>query len=125
MRDWAKEKRVQRFRRHRRVRKRVVGSPDKPRMVVFRSNRHISAQIIDDVHGSTLCSITSTTRDVQEELKSIKGKVEQSRYLGKLLAERAREKGIKQVVFDRGGHRYHGRIKALGDGARESGALSF
>jgi len=125
MRDWAKEKRVQRLRRHRRVRKRVVGSSDKPRMVVFRSNRHISAQIIDDVHGTTICSVTSTAKDVQEQLKGMKGKVEQSRHLGKLLAERAREKGIENVVFDRGGHRYHGRIKALGDGARESGALSF
>jgi len=125
MRDWAKEKREQRLRRHRRVRKRVMGSAEKPRMVVFRSNRHIGAQIIDDVQGITLCSVTSTSHDVQKELKDIKGKVAQSRHMGKLLAEQAREKGIERVVFDRGGHRYHGRIKALGDGARESGALSF
>lgn len=125
MRDWAKIKYEQRLRRHRRVRKRITGNAEKPRMVIFRSNRHISAQIIDDVRGTTLCSVTSTAHDVQEEFKNIKGKVAQSKHLGKLLAEQAREKGIERVVFDRGGHRYHGRIKAFGDGARESGALSF
>ncbi len=116
---------AQRIRRHLRVRKRVKGTPTRPRLCVFRSNRHISAQIIDDTRGHTLCSITTTARDVQELLKEAKGQVEKSRLVGRLLAERARDAGITKVVFDRGGYPYHGRVKALAEGARETKLLEF
>jgi large subunit ribosomal protein L18 len=127
MRDEAKLKREKRQRRHSRVRKRVVGTPERPRLAVFRSNRHISAQIIDDVHGKTLCSMTTACKTVQEATADLtgKGKIEKSRQLGEMLAQKAKEVGISRVVFDRGGYRYHGRVKALAEGARKDGVLDF
>lgn len=118
-------KRLQRSRRHQRVRKHLDGSSQRPRLCVFRSNRHISAQIVDDSKGHTLCAATTTAHDVRELLSDAKGQVEKSRRIGRVLAERARAAGITKVVFDRGGYLYHGRVKALAEGAREDGLLEF
>jgi len=103
-----------RYRRHLRVRKKVTGTTQRPRLVVFRSLKHISAQLVDDVAGRTLMTVTSA--GIESGKKS-----EKSLEVGKRLAARAKDAGIKQVVFDRGGYRYHGRVKAVADGAREGG----
>jgi large subunit ribosomal protein L18 len=108
-----------RLRRRRRVRAKVRGTADRPRLSVFRSNRGIGAQLIDDVAGHTVAAVNWTEGD----LKSLKA-MEQATKAGQLLAERAKAAGVESVVFDRGGYRYHGRVKALADGAREGG-LSF
>jgi large subunit ribosomal protein L18 len=113
-------RREARERRHRRVRRRVAGTAERPRLVVFRSNRGISAQLIDDLEGRTLAAAGSI-----ELKKSFKGnKTEQATEVGKLLAANAKQAGIEQAVFDRGGYLYHGRVKALADAAREGG-LTF
>jgi large subunit ribosomal protein L18 len=105
-----------RERRHRRVRGRVSGSAERPRLHVYRSNRGVSAQLVDDLEGKTLAAASWM------QLRSHKGtKTEQAAEVGKLLAAAAREAGIERVVFDRGGYLYHGRVKALADGAREGG----
>lgn len=108
---------VARDRRHRRVRKRVRGTAERPRLAVYRSNRYIYAQIIDDVQGATLVSASS----VESELRSERLTVDTAAKVGSLLGSRAKEAGIDAVVFDRGGYKYHGRIKALADAAREAG----
>ena len=107
--------------RHQRVRQKVRGSVERPRLTVFRSSSHIYAQIIDDVAGTTLAAASS--RDTLGSVEG-KGKTAVSTAVGKLLAERAKAKGVSKVAFDRGGYLYHGRIKALADGAR-SGGLEF
>ena len=112
-----------RIRRHRRLRKRVSGAPQRPRLCVFRSNIHIYAQIIDDVVGHTMVAASTTEREVRESTQD-KSKLEQAQYIGKLVAERALHAGVTKVVFDRGGFLYHGRVKALAEAAREAG-LSF
>jgi len=109
-----KTREQQRHRRHLRVRKKVSGTPERPRLVVFRSLKHITAQIVDDVAGRTLVTVTST------QLESGK-KTEKSLEVGKRVAARAKEAGITKVVFDRAGYKYHGRVKAVADGAREGG----
>jgi large subunit ribosomal protein L18 len=103
-----------RFRRHLRVRKKVVGTPERPRLVVFRSLKHIYAQLVDDASMRTLMTVS----DAKLEGKK---KIEKSGEVGKQLAARAKEAGITQVVFDRAGYKYHGRVKAVADGAREGG----
>jgi large subunit ribosomal protein L18 len=113
-------RRVARLRRHRRVRKHVVGRPDRPRLNVFRSLRHIYAQVIDDSREHTLVSASTMDQEVKAQLQGL-SKTEQAQVVGKVLAERALSQGIGQVVFDRGGYRYHGRVKALADAAREGG----
>lgn len=113
-----KEKREKRDKRHRRVRERVKGSTERPRLVVFRSLRHIYGQIIDDSEGKTLVAASSLVLNSESKNGS---KTEVAREVGKLLAQKAREKGIETVVFDRGGYKYHGRVKALAEGAREGG----
>jgi large subunit ribosomal protein L18 len=105
-----------RLRRRRRVRAKVHGSAERPRLSVFRSNRGIQAQLIDDVAGRTLAAASWTEGD----LKSL-GRMDQAKRAGELLAERAKGAGVEECVFDRGGYRYHGRVKALAEGARESG----
>ena len=105
-----------RLRIRRRIRKVVTGTAAKPRLSVFRSNKEIYAQLIDDINGITLVSASSR----EEEIK-VSGKIESAQQVGKLLAERATKKGIEKICFDRSGYLYHGRIKALADGARESG----
>lgn len=116
----SKKKREARDRRHIRVRKKVAGTTQRPRLTVYRSLRHIFAQIIDDHEGSTL--VAASSMDPQFKVKKVEGKkVDMAKAVGQLLAEKAVEKQIKQVVFDRRGFRYHGRVKALAEGAREKG----
>lgn len=114
-------KRAARARRRSRTRKTVVGTPDRPRLVVHRSLRNIEAQIIDDHSGHSLVGISTLSRDFG---KNGAKRVEQGRELGKMVAEKAKERGIDRVVFDRAGFLYHGIVKAVADGAREGG-LSF
>ena len=105
-----------RQRRHRRVRGKIFGSAERPRLVVFRSNRGIEAQLVDDLEGKTLAAASWLN------LKSFKGsKTEQAAEVGKLLAQKAKQAGVETAVFDRGGYLYHGRVKALADAAREGG----
>jgi len=110
----------QRSRRHKRVRKFISGNSDRPRLAVYRSNDEIYAQVIDDVAGHTMAAASSIDHALRDEVNG-KDKTEQSRLVGKLVAERAKEKGITKVVFDRGGFRYIGRVKALAEAAREAG----
>jgi large subunit ribosomal protein L18 len=109
-----------RARRHVRVRKNLAGTAERPRLNVFRSISAIYAQVIDDETGRTLISASSVDRELREKLKGMK-KSEQAKLIGQTLAQRAKDKGIDAVVFDRGGYRYIGRVKALADGAREGG----
>lgn len=109
--------RAQRIKRHKRVRSKISGTPETPRLDVFRSNAHIYAQIIDDVNGVTLAAASS----VEKGFEGSGGNIEGAGKVGKLIAERAKAKGIDTVVFDRGGYVYHGRVKALAEGAREGG----
>ncbi|OAG27226.1 50S ribosomal protein L18 [Thermodesulfatator autotrophicus] len=116
-----------RLRRKRRVRKKIFGTPERPRLSVFRSCKHIYAQIIDDVHGKTLVAASSLTPAIREKVLEAKkegGKTAVAKVVGEFLGQRAVEAGIKKVVFDRGGYKYHGRVKALADGAR-AGGLEF
>jgi large subunit ribosomal protein L18 len=108
-----------RLRRRRRVRAKVRGTADRPRLSVFRSNRGIQAQLIDDVRGHTLAAVSWT----EPELKEL-ARMEQAKRAGELLAERAKKAGVESCVFDRGGYHYHGKVRALAEGARESG-LTF
>jgi large subunit ribosomal protein L18 len=106
----------QRVARHKRLRKKVIGAPEQPRLAVFRSLKHIYAQVIDDATGETLAAASS-----QEKKLKATGNNEGAKIVGATLAERAKAKGVKRVVFDRGGFRYHGRVASLADGAREAG----
>ena len=104
-----------------RIRKRIVGTAQRPRLTVFRSGRHGYAQIIDDMSGRTLVEASTVSKELREELLAIKNPTERYKKLGTLTAKRALEKNITTVVFDRNGYLYHGRVKALADGAREGG----
>ena len=115
-----KSREQKRTRRHLHVRRRVAGTPQRPRVSVYRSLAEIYAQIIDDTTGKTLVAASTVDKDLREKLAKLK-KAEQAKEVGKALAIRAQTKGIQQVVFDRGGYRYHGRVKALADAAREAG----
>lgn len=108
----------QRRRRHRRVRKKVMGTPERPRLAVFRSNKHIYAQAIDDINGRTVASASTTEADVRGGSTAT---VAAAGAVGRLVGERAKAAGVTTVVFDRGGFRYHGRVAAVADGAREAG----
>ena len=112
-----------RIKKHKRIRNRFSGTAQKPRLSVFRSNNHMYAQIIDDTVGNTLVSASTLQKDVKAKLEKTNN-VDAAAYLGKVIAEKAVEKGIKDVVFDRGGFIYHGKIQALADAAREAG-LNF
>ena len=114
------EKELLRKKRHKRVRYKVSGTGERPRLNVSRSIQHIYAQLIDDTTGHTLAAASTLDTGLKSELKS-GGNVEAAKAVGKLIAERGKEKGIGAVVFDRGGYKYHGRIQALADGAREGG----
>jgi large subunit ribosomal protein L18 len=111
------DKNETRLRVHRRIRRRVAGDADRPRLAVYRSIAHIYAQVIDDRAGRTIVSASSNDKGASTKGGNIAGAKE----IGKLIAERAKEKGVTKVVFDRGGYLYHGRIKALADAAREAG----
>lgn len=117
-----KSRLLQRLRRHRRVRRKVSGSAERLRLVVFRSLRNIEAQLVDDDRQQTVLGISTLTSAVREVASAEeKPRIAQAFAAGKLLAERAREQGIDTVVFDRGGYKYHGRVKAFAEGAREGG----
>ena len=107
---------AQRLKRHKRVRAKISGTPERPRLSVYRSENNIYCQIIDDVAGHTLCSASSVEKGFEGG-----GNIESAKQIGKLIAERAIAKGIEQVVFDRGGYLYHGRVQALAEAAREGG----
>ena len=115
-----KRPRDARLARHRRLRRRVIGMTGRPRLCVFRSVRHIYAQVIDDVQGHTLAAASSLDSQVLQQ-KDKRTKTEVSKSVGDLVANRAQEKGIKKVVFDRSGYKFHGRVKALAQAAREGG----
>ncbi len=117
-----KSRRVQRAKRHRRIRKKIQGTAERPRLVVFRSLRNIEGQLVDDDSSRTLVGISTLT----EELRGFKAesrnpRVEVAKEAGKLLAKKAKDAGVENVVFDRGGYKYHGRVKAFAEGAREGG----
>lgn len=109
-----------REKRHTRVRGRVSGSSERPRLNVFRSARHIYAQVIDDTVGYTLAAASTLDAELRDSLKELK-KVDEAKQVGRLVAERAKAKGVEKVVFDRGGWLYHGRVRSLAEGAREGG----
>jgi large subunit ribosomal protein L18 len=115
-----KDKQVGRTRRHSRVRKKVVGTAARPRLAVFRSNKHISAQVIDDKSRRTLAASSSVEKDLRASLTRT-GNAEAATVVGRLIAERAKAAGVTKVVFDRGGFLYHGRVAAVADAARQAG----
>ncbi|MGQ9572657.1 MAG: 50S ribosomal protein L18 [Dehalococcoidia bacterium] len=117
-----KTARAARIRRHRRVRKKLVGTPRRPRLCVFRSLNHIYAQVIDDQSGHTLVAACDLEADIRQNVNG-KRKTEVASLVGQRLAERALAKGIETVMFDRGGHKFHGRVKALADAARQGGLV--
>ncbi len=112
-------KHERRLRIKKRIRKNLEGNKERPRLSVFRSNKQIYAQLIDDLNGETLLSVSSTVKEIADK-KDI-NKEEQAKLVGKLLADQALEKGVKEVIFDRNGYLYHGRVKCLADAARENG----
>jgi len=111
-----------RARRHKRIRKDIVGTPERPRLCVYRSLNHMYAQLVDDLKGATIITVSSNTADFREKMKS-SGNVKAAALVGEMLAERAQTKGITKVVFDRAGYRYHGRVKALAEAARKKGLI--
>lgn len=113
-------KKMARLKRKKRIRKKVSGTPEQPRLSVFRSTKHIYAQVIDDTTGRTLATASSLDEIVKAQA-GFESKVAAAAFIGKVLGERAIEKGVKKVVFDRNGFQYHGRVKAVSDGAREAG----
>lgn len=114
------DKNKSRLKRHVRVRKKISGTAERPRLNVYRSSKHIYAQLIDDVKGVTLASASTLDKELRDQIEN-GGNVEAARKVGELIAKRAQDKGVKNVVFDRGGYLYHGRIQALADAAREAG----
>lgn len=116
----ATSKKEARLKRKKRIRKKITGTSERPRLSVFRSAKHIYAQIIDDIHGCTLASASSVEKSAKDN-DTLESKIDMAKYIGKLVAERGLEKGVKQVVFDRNGFLYHGRVKAVSDGARDAG----
>ncbi len=118
MADANKHKMELRIRRHRRVRKKISGTPERPRLAVFRSNNHLVVQVIDDLAGKTLAAASTHEKDLKA---GSTGNIEAATKVGKLIAQRSAEAGIKSVVFDRAGYKYHGRVAAVADAAREGG----
>ena len=117
-----KSRRLQRERRHRRVRKKIWGTAERPRLVVYRSLRNTEGQLVDDDRAETILGLSTLAPEIREmEVEDGNRKVEKARAAGKLLAERAQEEGISAVIFDRGGYKFHGRVRAFAEGAREGG----
>ncbi len=116
-----KGKREARLKRKKRVRKKIKGTPERPRLAVFKTARHIYAQIIDDSVGRTLVTASTLPKDLNSKVKGIGGNIKGAILVGETIGKRGKEKGIKKVVFDRNGFLYHGRVKALADAAREKG----
>lgn len=104
-----------------RIRKKISGTPERPRFTVYRSQKHIYAQIVDDVAGKTLVMSSTLSKDLKDELAKVKSPIDVCKMIGKATAKKALEKNIHEVVFDRNGYLYHGRVKAIADGAREAG----
>ena len=104
-----------------RIRKRIIGTPEVPRLAIFRSLSNVYAQLIDDINGKTICSVSSVAKDVKTEIAPKTSKTDKSKIIGKKIAEKAVGLNIKKVVFDRNGYLYHGRVKAIADAAREAG----
>ena len=119
----SKMRKARRQMRHKRVRRKITGTTDRPRMAVFRSLNHIYVQVIDDSRGHTVAAASSLEPTVREKIDNGARKSDVSAVVGTLIAERATEQGVKDVVFDRGGFKYHGRTKALADAAREGGLV--
>lgn len=117
----SKKHRIAREKRHQRVRRKVFGTSVRPRLSVYRSNKNIYAQLIDDVKQVTLTSASTICKEYKQEVDEKVNKTEQSKIVGKIIAKKAKDKGIEKVVFDRGGYLYHGRVKALAEAAREEG----
>ncbi len=115
------EKQLARARRKKHLLKKIRGTQERPRLVVYRSNKQIYAQIVDDIAKNTLCSASTRTKDIAEDVAKAKSKTEVAKIAGKHLGELAKSKNIDKVVFDRAGYLYHGRVKAFADGAREGG----
>ena len=109
-----------RLKRKKRIRTKIWGSPERPRLSVFRSSRHIYAQVIDDVNGVTLAAVSTLNPEIRQQEK-VKGKIEDAKRVGKMIADKAKAQGINKVVFDRNGFLYHGRVRALATAAREAG----
>ncbi len=118
-----KSREAARHRRHLRVRKRMKVTEDRPRLSVFRSLKHIYAQIIDDIEGHTLVAVSTLDKEIRDQIAQL-NKIEQAKLVGETLARRAQARGVKKVVFDRGGFKYHGRVRSLAEGAR-AGGLEF
>ncbi|MEN3038191.1 MAG: 50S ribosomal protein L18 [Candidatus Kryptonium sp.] len=118
-----KKKKLRREKIRKRVRARIFGTPERPRLSVYRSLKHIYAQIIDDTKGHTLVAMSSLSKEIADQVKNAKTKTEVSKIVGLALAKKALEKGITKVVFDRNGYKYHGRVKALAEAAREGGLV--
>ncbi len=110
-----------RLRSKTKIRKKITGTPERPRLSVYRSMKNVYAQLIDDTTGNTIASASSLSKELTEELKTANGKVQKSKLVGIFVAKKALEKNISSVVFDRNGYRYHGRIQAIAEGAREGG----
>ncbi len=117
------KKKLARLRTKKHIKKNIFGTPERPRLVVFKSERHIYVQLVDDAHQKTITGISSLTKTINDELKKAKGKIEQAKIVGKSIAAKAKELKMEKVVFDRNGYLYHGRIKAVADGAREGGLI--
>jgi len=118
-----KNRNKERMRRHKSIRKKIIGTPERPRLCVFRSLKHIYAQIIDDKKGVTVVSASSMEKELLEKSKTLKGKQEIAKLVGSFVAKRALEKNVTKVVFDRAGYKYHGRVKSLATGARDGGLV--
>jgi large subunit ribosomal protein L18 len=116
-----KDKKANRLKRKRRVRKKIEGSSERPRLTVFKTARHIYAQIIDDSKGITLLSASTISKDIKSKAKGIGGNIKGAKLIGETLGKKGKQKGVEEIVFDRNGFLYHGRIKALADAARENG----
>ena len=114
-------RKLQTQKRHRRLRRYLIGSNTRPRLSVFRSNNHIYAQVIDDNAQQTICAASTIDKELKEDSDKLSSNCDSSSLVGKLLAKRAIKKGIKQVIFDRGGNLYHGRVRALAEAARDAG----
>jgi large subunit ribosomal protein L18 len=115
------DKRVRRFKKKRAIRKKITGTPERPRLVVFRSLKNIYGQLVDDVNKKTLTTVSTLSKELRAELNSLPDKSQTAKVVGKALAAKALSMNIKRVVFDRNGYLYHGRVKSLAEGAREGG----
>lgn len=123
MKDKSTSKLLARAKRRQQINKKIRGQSEKPRLVVTRSNKHVSGQLIDDVQRITIVFASTTSKEISEEIAKAKTKVEKAKIAGKYLGKIAKEKQIEKIVFDRAGYLYHGRIKAFADGAREGGLV--